>query len=309
MYGNKSIKNYKWRNQYIYIIILVLLALSIFLVNKLIESLNIYKSSNEFIQEDSMQVHFIDVGQGDCILLQDSEHNILIDTGSVNMSKKVLRFLKDHNVDTIDMVVLTHPHEDHIGSFKDISEKYDIDLVLKSPVIRDNYTYKNTEKEIQTKGITSLIPLYGEIFRYGEMIFTILTDANLKYEEINNYSIALKLDHMGNTFIFTGDLESEAEHNILDNRMDIDCDVLKIAHHGGSSSTTSEFLYKTSPIYAIIQLGTDNDYGYPHKTIISRLKVHNINTYRTDLSGDITVVSTEEGLSFKFEKEVNDIAD
>lgn len=304
MVGKKVIRISKWRNQYIYIIILVLLSLSVFIYSRITKDRRNIDHPNNQIVEGSMLVHYIDVGQGDCMLIQDGTYNILIDTASSRMSEKVLTFLYEHDVDSIDMIVLTHPHEDHIGSFSEIAMNYEIDLVLKSPVERDNYTYIRTENTIEDMDIKSIIPYYGEVFRYGDMMFTVISDSALEYDEINDYSVVLRLDHKGNTFIFTGDMESDAEHSILEKDVDLECDVLKVAHHGGSSSTTSAFLYETSPIYAIIQLGADNEYGYPHRTLLSRLDIHDIITYRNDLLGDITVISTVNGLSFEFEKDV-----
>jgi beta-lactamase superfamily II metal-dependent hydrolase len=295
-----------WHNKNLYIVILIVLVMSAYIYSSLSGFLSDLKDNqygNEVIQPGSAHVHYIDVWQGDCILIQDGIHNILIDTGSSIMSSDVLNFFDKHDVDKLDMVILTHPHEDHIGSFDEIAEKYQVDLVLKSGITHDTSTYRNVEKILTDEDIKAIVPVYKEIFTYGDMMFTVLSDSSKKYDEINDYSIVVKLDHLGNTFLFTADMESSSEKDLLDKRTDIECDVLKVAHHGGSSSTTASFLYEASPVYAIIQSGAGNDYGYPHKSIMERLDVHAVKVYRNDLLGDITCISTDKGISFIFEKD------
>lgn len=300
---DKTKQNVK-QNRNPYIVILILLALGFFVYSLLPNSVQQNNQSTEGVLSNTMQVHYIDVGQGDCILVQDGIYNILIDTGSSKQSQSVLDFLHLHEVDSLDMVILTHPHEDHIGSFDEIVEEFDVDTVLKSPVVADTSIYRNLEEILLKENIETIIPLYGEVFVYGDMVYTVLSDSSIVYEEVNDHSLVLRLDHLGNVFLFTGDMESKAEKSILEKKADIECDVLKIAHHGGSTSTTANFLFKASPIYAIIQCGKNNQYGHPHKTVLSRLDIHSVIVYRNDILGSITCISSNNGVYFKFESRV-----
>jgi beta-lactamase superfamily II metal-dependent hydrolase len=253
---------------------------------------------------ESMSVHFIDVGQGDCILVTDGEYNILIDTGDRSHDEELLFYLGSLNVDSIDMFVLTHPHEDHIGSAYDVLENYDVSLVLKSSYIATSDIYLDLEAKIDELDIDEKVPVFGEVFTFDDMVFTVISDPGIDYEDINNYSLILKLDHKGNTFLFTGDAEQETEADLIAKDIDFSCDVLKVGHHGGATSTHANFLFKASPVYAVIQVGADNSYGHPDRLILSRLETQSVTVYRNDLSGDIVCTSTDKGIEFEFGKTV-----
>jgi competence protein ComEC len=253
---------------------------------------------------EEMSVHFIDVGQGDCILITDGEYNILIDAADRSHDEELLSYLESCSIDSIDMFVLTHPHEDHIGSACDVLENYTVSLVLRSSYVMASGVYEDVEAMIDELEITEKVPVFGEVFTFNDMVFTVISDSALEYDDVNNYSIILKLDHKGNTFLFTGDAEREAEADLIEKDIDFSCDVIKIGHHGGATSTHANFLYKASPIYAVIQVGADNSYGHPDRMILSRLETQGVTVYRNDLSGDIICTSTDKGITFGFEKTV-----
>lgn len=253
---------------------------------------------------EGMSVHFIDVGQGDCILITDGEYNILIDAADRSHDEELLFYLVSCNVDSIDMFVLTHPHEDHIGSAYDVFENYTVSLVLKSSYIATSDVYLDLEAKIDELDIAEKVPVFGEVFTFNDMVFTVISDPDIEYDDVNNYSIILKLDHEGNTFLFTGDAEQEAEADLIEKDIDFSCDVLKVGHHGGATSTITNFLFKASPVYAVIQVGADNSYGHPDRLILTRLETQSVIVYRNDLSGDIVCTSTDKGIEFEFEKTV-----
>jgi len=303
--GKKSTAN---STQRLIAYFIVLLAVGLFIYFKtpwLDPWLGIEATPSAFVTgSEGMSVHFIDVGQGDCILITDGEYNILIDAADRAHDEELLSYLGSCGIDSIDMFVLTHPHEDHIGSACDVLEDYTVSLVLKSSYVMASDIYEDVEAMIDELDITEKVPVFGEVFTFNDMVFTVVSDPSIEYEEVNNYSIILKLDHEGNTFLFTGDAEREAEVDLIGKNIDFSCDVLKVGHHGGATSTHANFLFKASPIYAVIQAGADNSYGHPDDLILSRLETQSVIVYRNDLSGDIICTSTDEGIVFEFEKTV-----
>lgn len=297
----KGSKNSK-QNKVIIIILLVLISLVSTFLSQYFDKGETLLDLDQVFSEGGICIHYVDVGQGDCVLIQDGQHNILIDTGTYKMSDNVMDFLKNYGVDYLDMLVLTHPHEDHIGAFVRIGEEYNIGLVLKSQGTATTAVYNNVESFLKKNKIKNVIPHFGEVFTFGQMVFTVVSDSSISYDNLNDTSIVMKLDHLGNSFLFTGDAESKAERNILDSNVDIECDVLQLGHHGSSTSTTAAFLYRASPIYGVISCGENNEYGHPHKTIMSRLDIQGVKVYRNDIHGDITCVSNYDGVYFVTEK-------
>lgn len=254
---------------------------------------------------DGMKVHFIDVGQADSILVQSDEATMLIDGGNNADAEAVVDYIKSQNIERLDYVIGTHPHEDHIGGLDAVIESFDIGAVYMPKAMSTTKTFEDVLKAISKKGLKINTPIPGTNIDLGRAVFTILAPNGESYESTNNYSIVIKLTNGKNSFLFTGDAESISEKEVMGKGFDLSAEVLKVGHHGSTTSTTKEFLDMVNPRYAIISAGKDNQYGHPHKEILDRLKKKNIIVYRTDESG--TIIASSDGESITFSENAKSI--
>ena len=248
-----------------------------------------------------LKITFINVGQGDTILVQCGSSNMLIDAGTNEAGTEVLEQLKKNNVDKIDILVGTHPHEDHIGSMDKVINNYEIGQIYMPKITATTKTFKDVVTAIKNKGMSVTTPVTGTSFKLGEAECTILAPNSKSYEELNNYSIVIKLVFGNTSYLFTGDAEGVSEQEMLEKGFDLSADVLKLGHHGSSSSTTKKFLEAVNPKYAVIMCGKDNDYKHPQKSTMNKIKKTGIPVYRTDENG--TIVCTSDGTSINFDVE------
>lgn len=242
------------------------------------------------LQKNNLLVHYIDVGQGDCILVQVNGKNLLIDSGTGESKDKVVAYLRKQGVKKLDYVVATHPHEDHIGGMSNVIKNLQIGSfyapkkTANTKVFEDMISALNGKKIISAKA--------GVKLDMGEnTTCEMLAPNSSSYEDINNYSAVIKLTYKNNKFLFMGDAQKLSEQEIISSNADLACDVLKVGHHGSSTSTSKEFLDKASPKIAVISCGKNNQFGHPHKETITELKNKKIITYRTDIEGTIVLVS------------------
>ena len=247
---------------------------------------------------DGLKVHFIDVGQADCILIQSGSSNMLIDAGNRNDAAKIIQYLKKNKVSKIDILVATHPHEDHIGAIDEVIKTFDIGTIYASNAQTTTQTYKDFINAVKNKGLKLTNAVPGADFGFGHTMCTILAPNNSKYDNLNNYSVVIKLVYENTSFLFTGDAESLSEGEILNKGYNISSDVLKIGHHGSTSSTSSAFLKKVNPKYAVISVGHGNDYGHPAASTLTKLNEIGAKVYRTDKNG--TIVATSDGTKITF---------
>ncbi|GAA0177395.1 hypothetical protein SH2C18_06400 [Clostridium sediminicola] len=250
-----------------------------------------------------MKVHFIDVAQGDAILIQSDGKNMLIDAGKNDKADLVKDYLKDQGVEKLDFFIGTHPHEDHIGGADIVLNNFEVNKVIMPKVTATTKTYKDVINSINNNNLKITVPKVGTTYELGKATFQIVAPNSTSYRDTNNYSVSIKLTLDNNSFLFTGDAEDVSEEEMVSNGMDLKVDVLKIGHHGSHSSTTNEFLNKVNPKYAVISVGKLNDYGHPHIETMEKLKDKNITVYRTDESGTIIVTSDGNTISFNIDKE------
>jgi competence protein ComEC len=230
---------------------------------------------------------------------------MLIDAGNNADSNLVVNYLKKNGVKKLDYAIGTHPHEDHIGSLDTVINNFEIGKVLMPKATSTTKTFKDVVTAIKNKNLKITEPIPGTTYNLGEASWTILAPSkNKDYEDANNYSIVCKLKYGKTSFIFTGDAEDVSEKEILAKGYDLKSDVLKIGHHGSSSSTTDAFLTAVNPKYAIISCGKGNDYGHPHKPTMDKLKSKKIPVYRTDECG--TIVCISDGTKITFDKKPGD---
>lgn len=240
---------------------------------------------------DATTIHFIDVGQGQCVLICSDGHNMLIDGGEKEYSSKIVSYIENLDIDKLDYVIATHPHSDHIGGLSGVIEHFEVDEII-APMIPDTlvptsnsyYDFLNAVKK-NGKGMSKAIA--GEIYNLGDSQFEIIAPLSEESDDLNNYSVVCVFKYGENTALFGGDASEYEENDILKSGADIDVDLLNVFHHGSSSSSGKEFLYNVSPEYCVIMCGADNSYGHPNKSTIERLEVYTDNIYRTDLQGTI----------------------
>lgn len=262
--------------------------------------------------DDEAAVCFIDVGQGDCELIRTKNCNILIDCGEEEKADEVIGFIRCSGVERLDYVIATHPHSDHIGGMYRILESFDVGTVILPKIPRsaepETLFYSKMLNTIKNRGINREYSAAGKIYTLGENAsLEIISPIYDEYEELNNFSIVARLMHGANTFLFTGDAESLAELDILDNGIDVSADVLKVAHHGSAGANSKAYLEKVRPKIAVIGVGSDNSYGHPHKDVLKRLaQVGCDEIYTTAADGNIVIIS--DGASLRVRTEEEEIA-
>ncbi len=249
-----------------------------------------------------VEVHFIDVGQGDSILIKyidddtsdgDDSENMLIDAGDTNKGTLVRNYLKSEDVSELKYFVCTHPDADHIGGAASVVSNIPItsEIVWGPYCEKDTKTYENLQNEIDFKSYKYTMPNLCEPYSLGEAMLVFYGPTE-EYEDANNNSLVCKLTYKGDSVLFTGDCSEEEENDLLDNYSPtaLRSDVLKVSHHGSQSASRQPFLDAVSPVYAVISVGADNSYGHPNKSVMERLEDMGVNIYRTDESGNIVAV-------------------
>lgn len=248
--------------------------------------------------EDRLEVHFIDVGQGDATLITCGEHAMLIDAGDNSKGTAVQLYLKKQGVTTLDYLIGTHPDADHIGGLDVIITKFDCGMVMMPEIEREITTYRDVISAMEYRGYQNTPPVVGHEYSLGEAFFTIVAPTKYDEEEYNNSSIGIMLQHGENRFLFVGDAENAAEADMLSTGLELQADVLKVGHHGSSDSSGDSFLKAVNPQYAVISCGAGNDYGHPHTSTLHALKKRQIQVYRTDEQGSVVVTSDGQNLTF-----------
>lgn len=254
------------------------------------------QNGNSSTSDGSAQVnvHFIDVGQGDCTLVMSHGEAMLIDSGERDDSDRVIKYLKEQGVTKLSCIIVTHPHTDHMGEMPDILKAFKTDKFI-MPKVPDNMVptimrYEKMLKQIKNQGLEISWSSNSE-FRLGDAVINTYTPKG-QFEELNDYSTVVKISCGSRKFLITGDMEKEEESDLLAQKFDFRADVLKVPHHGSYKGTTSELLKAVGAQYAVICCGKNNDYGHPHDSTLKRIKKFISNVYITKDNGDI-VFSTD----------------
>ena len=249
-----------------------------------------------------LTVHYIDVGQADASLVLCDGHSLLIDGGNAADSDLIAAYLKKKNISTLDYVVCTHAHEDHVGGLSGALSVMNVNNVIAPKTEADTKAYQNFKRKASEQGLTIQHPTAGNSFSLGSSNVQIIGPITEPADDLNNTSIVMKLTYGNTSFLFTGDAERQEERAIIDAGYDLSADVLKVGHHGSDTSTSYVWLREIMPEYAIISVGKGNRYGHPAETVLSRLRDADVKLYRTDLQGDIIAASNGETVTVTAEK-------
>lgn len=246
----------------------------------------------------TLEVHFLDVGQADSTLFVVDGHALLVDAGNNDDEEFLLSYLKGLGISRLDYVIGTHPHEDHIGSLDSIILNFDVDTVIMPPKTHTSRTFTDVMDALETKDLSITLPQQNDTYSLGSASFTILSADKDYGDNLNNWSVGIRLTYGDHSFVLCGDMEAAAELDVLDSGLLKPSDVLKVNHHGSHTSSTPEFLAAVAPEYAVILVGTGNDYGHPAKQTMERLSQAGIQVFRTDLQG--TIIAKSDGTTLSF---------
>jgi len=271
-----------------------------------IQGWNTAESDNLPDADGGFRLHMIDVGIGDALLLECDDKTMLIDAGENDAGDTVLAYLAKYKITHLDIAVGTHAHSDHIGGLDVVLAKISCDELLMSKmaesIIPTTKTYTDLLAVIEEKGMKITAAKAGNSFDFGTAKVEILGPDKV-YDEMNNTSVVLMVTYGKTRFLLTGDMETSAEKDLMAAGYNLSADVLKVGHHGSTTSTSSKFLKQVNPTYALISVNADNTYGHPHQETLDKLKKAGVTTYLTRDSGSVVLVSDGQRIQIDTEKE------
>ena len=244
-----------------------------------------------------LTVHFIDVGQADSALIQCGGQTALIDGGNVEDSSLLISYLNKLSIDFLDYMICSHAHEDHVGGLSAPLSVIGVGAVYAPKTESDSSAYATFKSKAAGQGLDIIRPSTGDKLSIGNCSLEFFAPTTENPDDLNNTSIMCKVSYGNTSFLFTGDAEREEELDIIDQGCDLNADILKVGHHGSVTSTSYIFLREVAPKYAVISVGKGNGYGHPTEEALSRLRDAGVQTFRTDMQGDIIAESDGENIS------------
>jgi len=249
-------------------------------------------------KSSTFSIHFIDVGQGDSALVECDGHYMLIDAGDKLHGSNVYSVLQEKQIQHLDILVISHLHDDHIGGLiKALTYASQIDLTLSNSDYRDTQTFRDVEHQLGINGATITVPHTGEKYKLGSAEIEVVDCESAT----DNDSLVMLISYGKTRFLFTGDIEYDAQKRIADKYVndkdeEFKINLMKMPHHGSSEGSLNRFVRTFMPDYAVISVGQGNRYGHPHKETLDLLDQAEVKVYRTDLNGDILVKSNGKEL-------------
>lgn len=261
-------------------------------------------STAQHDEESSFAVHFIDVGQADSALVVCDGHYMLIDGGNAEDSDLVYSYLEQQGASHLDYMVASHAHEDHIGGLSGALNYASVDTALCPVTEYNSKVFQNMVKYLSEQGKKLTVPEPGDSFTLGSAQVEILGPVR-EYDDTNDTSIVLRIDYGNTSFLFTGDMETGAERDLIDSGANLSATVLKAGHHGSDTSTSYQFIREVMPKYSVLSVGEGNSYGHPSDEVLSRFRDAGTEVYRTDMQGHIIAESDGKTVTFRTEKEAD----
>lgn len=252
--------------------------------------LSVEKAATDFAGDGNLNIFYIDVGQGDCEFIEfPNGETMLIDAGEYDAADAIIDFINDRGVSTLDYVVATHPHSDHIGGMQYVLKEFDFNTIYLPDIEHDTKTFDRMISVIEDSDAEVIEAKAGvSILSEDGLDVDILAPNGTGYEELNDYSAVVKITYGNTSFLFMGDAEKISEAEI---KTDVSCDIVKVGHHGSKTSSSANFVNRTKADYAIISAGAGNSYGLPKQEIINRWKKSGAEVLRTDEEGTIGFTS------------------
>lgn len=243
-----------------------------------------------------VKIEVLDIGQGDASLIYTKDEIVMIDTGDIDERDRLVKLLKERNITSIDKLIITHPHADHIGGAYAVFKNFKVKEVYDNGDTTTTKTYQTYLKNIKQQNIAYHQLKAGDSIDFGSGVsFKVFspTEKMLKSDDdLNNNSLVGQLRYKDFTMLFTGDSERGAEQNMVkEYGSELQSDVLKSPHHGSRTSSSDSYLKAVKAKDVIISLAADNEYGHPHKQTLDRYKKYDMNVYRTDKDGTVTVLT------------------
>ncbi|MFZ2473364.1 MAG: MBL fold metallo-hydrolase [Methanothrix sp.] len=266
----------------------------------LLAALIIAVSATVVLASENLTVYFWDVRQGDSELIQFNNKNVLIDAGTQEMGPRVECYLKEIGVSSLDLLIATHPHSDHIGGLLTVLNDFPIRQVLDSGQEHTSQTFENYLSLIDWKNIPFEVAKRGQTIDLDPAIdIEVLSPPATHFidDVLNQNSVVLKVTYENVSILFMGDAGNVAESNLLSSGYNVDADVLKVGHHGSSSASSAEFLSEVTPLISVIEVGEGNEYGHPTTRTLNALQTTGSAIYRTDRDGSIMVTTDGEGIT------------
>lgn len=257
------------------------------------------------VVDGQMKVHFIDVGQGNCTLIQANGANILIDAGENDQGEKVVRYLQQQGVTQIDYAVGTHPHSDHIGGMDVVINQIPVSNIilpeLKASLTPTTRTYEDLITAIQTQGVTVLKANLGDIYEIGGGTMKILGPTG-DYDDLNEISVGVKYSFGNRSILITGDMEKKGEQGLVASGEDLSADIYLLGHHGSRTSNSEEMLDLIRAKYFVAEMGYNNEYGHPHQEVLDRVSSRGGILLRSDLHGTVVFTVSGDQIEYRTEK-------
>jgi len=251
-----------------------------------------------FAQEEYAKIHFIDVGQGDAVLIQSQGENALIDTGNVLSGYKLTDYLNKNNVQTINHLIITHHHYDHIMGTFFIMPRFNVEKTYDNgynPANPDDPAFSSFERIFRLEGKYRALKK-RDIIRLGGLRLEVIWPADKPISgDFNQDSLVIMLNRKKFSCLLAGDINNAAETELIKEKTNLRADIIKIAHHGAGGSTSEDFLKEVQPKSAIISVDSNFQSSYPAESILTLLKANNIKIYRTDRNGSVIIKVTDEG--------------
>ena len=282
----------------IFLFIMLVLALAYVLYSRQEEN------SPPPVEGSNFEIHFIDVGQADSALVICDGHYMLIDGGNAEDSDLVYSYLERHGAGHLDYMVASHAHEDHIGGLSGALNYATVDTAFCPVTEYSSKVFRDMVKYLGEQGKTITVPEPGDRFSLGSAQVEILGPVQ-EYDDTNDTSIVLRIDYGSTSFLFTGDMETGAERDLIESGANLEATVLKAGHHGSDTSTSYQFLRAVNPKYTVVSVGEGNSYGHPSEEVLSRFRDAGTEVYRTDMQGHIIAGSDGKSVTFRTEKEAD----